>query len=103
MKTKKQLGAYFGLAVAMIRQAMEDAGWDICGVCPNKEMIHEILLKACGGVGTMGECKRLSEMSIQEAVQFFENCRAWAATQLHITIPGPDPKWRMARDGTKKV
>ena len=93
-KTTKQLGAYFGLAVAMIRQAMIDKGWDICGVAPNKQMIHEILLKACGGVGPMGEMKRLSEMTIEEAARFFENVRTWAATQLNINIPDPDPNWR---------
>lgn len=94
MKTHKQLGAYFGLAVMMIRDAMIDQGWSVCGVAPNKDMIHEILLKACGGVGTMGESLRLSEMTIEQAARFFDNCRHWAATQLHMNIPDPDPAWR---------
>lgn len=93
-KTRKQLGAYFGLAVMMIRQAMVEHGWDICGIAPNKQMIHEILLKCCGGVGPGGEMKRLSEMTIDEACVFFDNVRTWAVTQLGINVPDPDPTWR---------
>lgn len=93
-KTHKQVKTHFGLAVVMIREAMIDKGWAICGVAPNKEMIHEILLKCCGGVGPLGEMKRLSEMTTTEAVQFFENVRDWAASQLNIYIPNPDPNWR---------
>jgi len=98
-KTRNQLGAYFGLAVEMIRQAMIDKGWDICGIAPNKEMIHEILLKSCGGVGDHGETIRLSdpEMTIEKMMQFFENVRTWAATQLYISIPDPDPNWKSKR------
>jgi hypothetical protein len=94
MKTNRQLGAYFGLAVTMIREAMIDKGWSICGVAPNKKMIHEILSKCCGGIGPVGEMKRLSDMTIDEAVKFFENVRDWAAAQLHIYIPDPDPNWK---------
>ena len=93
-KTTKQLGVHFGLAVEMIRQAMIDNGWDICHVAPNKEMVHEILLKSCGGVGELGATKRLSEMTTVEASKFFENIRAWAATQLGIDIPNPAPNWK---------
>ena len=96
LKTQKQLGAYFGLAVARIRESMIDKGWSICGVAPNKEMIHEILLRTCGGVGDHGEVIRLSdpEMTIERMIKFFENVRDWAATQLHLVIPDPDPNWR---------
>jgi len=98
-KTQKQLGAYFGLAVDKIREAMIDKGWDICGVAPNKEMIHEILLRTCGGVGEMGACIRLSNMTIEQASKFFENVRTWAATQLNINIPDPDPLWKETSHG----
>lgn len=93
-KTHQQVKTHFGLAVAMIRDAMIEMGWSICGISPNKEMIHEILLKACGGVGELGQSKRLSEMTTAEAAQFFENIRDWAATQLGINIPNPDPNWQ---------
>ncbi|NIV68947.1 MAG: hypothetical protein GWN41_02250 [Phycisphaerae bacterium] len=75
---------------------MIDKGWSICGIAPNKQMIHEILLKSCGGVGELGQSKRLSEMTTTEAAQFFENIRDWAATQLGIVIPDPNPNWRIA-------
>jgi len=93
-KSHQQVKTHFGLAVAMIRDAMIDKGWSICGVAPNKQMIHEILLKSCGGVGELGQSKRLSEMTTTEACQFFENIRDWSATQLGINIPDPDPNWK---------
>jgi len=93
-KSQKQLGTHFGLAVAMIRQAMIDKGWAVCGIAPNKTMIHEILLKSCGGVGELGATKRLSEMTTTEASKFFENIRDWSAHELHIVIPDPDPNWK---------
>jgi len=93
-KTQKQLGAYFGLAVARIREKMIEHGWTICGVVPNQQMIHEILSMSCGGVGPHGEVKRVSKMTIDEMVQFFQNVKEWAWTQLGADIPEPDPNWR---------
>lgn len=96
-KTHQQVKAHFGLAVEMIRKRFEDMGVDVCGVCPNKKMIHDILKKACGGVGDMGESLGLSEMTIEQASKFFDNCRAWAATQLQLVIPDPDKNWKGAK------
>lgn len=93
-KTAKQLKTHFGLAVAKVRQAMIDQGETICGVMPNKKMIHEILSMSCGGVGPLGESKRLSQMTSDEAFHFFENIRDWVARELHVVIPDPDPDWR---------
>ena len=93
-KSHKQVKTHFGLSVAMIREAMIDKGWAICGVAPNKTMIHEILLKCCGGVGELGAMKRFSEMTTVEASRFFENVRDWAASELHIVIPDPDKQWK---------
>jgi len=93
-KSSNQVKAHFGLAVTMIRDRMMELGWDICGVPPNKEMVHEILLRACGGVGPLGESVRLSLMTTEQASKFFENIRAWSATQLNLDIPDPDPHWR---------
>jgi len=94
-KTSKQLKTHFGLAVAKIRQAMIDHGQAICGVTPNQKMIHEILSMSCGGVGPLGEMKRLSNMTSDEAFHFFENIRDWAAEPpLCCVIPDPNPNWR---------
>ena len=92
-KTSKQLKTHFGLAVAKIRKAMIAQGITVLGIVPNKTMIHEILSESCGGVGPLGEMKRLSNMKSDEAWQFFENIRDFAATQLHCVIPDPDPEW----------
>ena len=66
----------------------------ICNVPANKTMVYDILKKACGGVGDMGETLGLSEMKIDQAAKFFENCRDWAATELQLVIPDPDPNWK---------
>jgi hypothetical protein len=92
--TQKQAGAHFGLVIEMIRKRMEELGWDICGVLPNKEMIHEILKKCCGGVGENGGTMNFRDMDAEQRSKFFENCRAWAATQLSLNIPDPDPNWK---------
>lgn len=93
-KSLNQVKAHFGLVIMMIRQTMIDYGWAICGVAPNKNMIHDILKKACGGVGECGENLGLSEMTIEQAAKFFENCRDWAASELKIVIPDPNPNWK---------
>ena len=93
-RSERQVGAHFGLVIKMIQDRMEELGWDICGILPNKEMIHDILKKCCGGVGDNGKTLGLSEMDTEQASKFFENCRTWAATQLSLNIPDPDPNWK---------
>lgn len=93
-KTHQQVRTHFGLVVEIIRQRLEDMGIDVCGVACNKEMVHDILKKACGGVGDMGETLGLSEMTTTQASKFFDNCRTWCSTQLSLVIPDPDPLWR---------
>ena len=93
-KSWSQVKTHFGLAVEMIRERMIDLGWDICGIAPNKQMVHDILTKACGGVGELGATVGLSEMTTTEAAAYFENIRDWAVTQLNLNIPDPDPNWK---------
>jgi len=93
-KTYQQVKVHFGLVVEMIRQRLIEMGVDVCSIAPNKEMVHDILKQACGGVGDMGEVLGLSQMTIEQASKFFENCRTWAATQLSLDIPDPNPNWR---------
>jgi len=93
-KTDKQLKTHFGLAVAKIRARMIEKGIGVCNVIPNKLMIHEILTLSCGGVGPLGEMKRLSQMTSDEAFMFFENiCDFAAKWPLELVIPKSDPNW----------
>uniref|UniRef100_A0A6M3JC02 Uncharacterized protein n=1 Tax=viral metagenome TaxID=1070528 RepID=A0A6M3JC02_9ZZZZ len=93
-KSLNQVKAHFGLAVQLIRERMIELGWGIAGVEPNKEFIHEILTKCCGGVGEDGAVVRLSDMTTSQAAAFFDNIRTWSATQLNLCIPDPDPAWK---------
>ncbi len=105
-KSWSQVKMHFGLAVEMIRHAMYEQGWGIAGVSPTKDMVHKILSECCGGVGTFGEMVRLSEQDTKECSKFFENIRDWAAINLHIAIPDPDPNWRqkcLTIDSTPKT
>ena len=94
VKTHKQCKTQFGLVVEMVRLRLEEMGVDICGIPANKDMVYDILKKACFGVGDFGETIGLSEMTTIQAGQAFENCRTWAATQLSLNIPDPDPDWK---------
>ena len=99
-KSWSQVKTHFGLAVEMIRERMIDLGWDICGIAPNKDMIHDILTKTCFGVGELGATIRLSEQTSAQNVQALENIRDWASTQLNLNIPDPDPNWKDKDDGS---
>lgn len=94
VKTHKQCKTQFGLVVEMVRQRLIEMGVDVCGVPVNKDMVYDILKKACFGVGDFGETVGLSEMTTEQASKAFENCRTWAATQLSLNIPDPDVNWR---------
>lgn len=97
VKTHKQVKTHFGLAVEMIRLRLEEMGVDVCGVPVNKEMVYDILKKACFGVGDFGETLGLSKMTTEQASKAFENCRTWAASELGLNIPDPDPHWRQKK------
>ena len=99
-KTYSQVKTHFGLSVMMIHQAMNDQGWDIFGITPNRPMVHEILTQCCGGVGEGGAIVRLSEMSVREAMQFFENICDWGSKQLGIVILHPNPNWKEDKEIT---
>lgn len=92
-KGHQQVKTIFGLAVEMVRQRLYEMRVDVCGVPVNKEMVYDILKKACFGVGDMGETLGLSKMTMAQAAQAFKNCQAWCAVELQLVIPDPDPNW----------
>ncbi len=94
-KSHQQVKTIFGLAVEMVRQRLYEMRVDVCGVPVNKEMVYDILKKACFGVGDMGETLGLSEMTMTQAAQAFKNCQAWCAVELQLVIPDPDKDWKM--------
>lgn len=92
-KSWKQVKAIFGVPVEMVRLRLYEMRVDVCGVPVNKEMVYDILKKCCFGVGDMGETLGVSEMTTLQAKQAYSNCQTWAATQLSLVIPDPDPLW----------
>ena len=92
-KSQKQVKTHFGLVVEMIRLRLKDMGVDVCGVPVNQEMVYDILKRACFGVGDNGETLGLSKMTSSQSSKAFDNCRTWAATQLQLVIPDPNPDW----------
>jgi hypothetical protein len=95
-KTRKQLGTIWGLLIPIAKQAMDDAGIDCMGVPLTKDMVKNVLYRYCGGVGENGEIVSMSDMNIEQASLFFENCRMWLSKNFHVDVPDPDPNWRMA-------
>ncbi len=95
-KTHQQVKAHFGLCVTMVRERMIELGYGVFNCPPSKDMVHDILTKACMGVGDHGESIRMSspEMTTARMARVFENIRDFAATELHLVIPDPNPNWQ---------
>ncbi len=94
-KSHQQVKAHFGLCVTMVRERMIELGYGVFNCPPSKDMVHEILTKACMGVGDHGKSIRMSspEMTTARMAKVFENIRDFAATELQLVIPDPNPDW----------
>lgn len=101
-KTHQQIKAIFGLALARICDEFEDRGWDSSvilgnkiptGVAVSKGLLKEYLYIVCPICDDSGNKVTLSQASIPQAAKFFEDIRAWSASQWQIDIPNPDPNW----------
>lgn len=95
-KSHQQVKTHFGLCVLMIRDRMKELGIGVFNCPPSKDMVHEILTRCCMGVGDHGELIRMSsdEMTTARMAQVFENIRDFAASELHLVIPDPNPHWQ---------
>ena len=101
-KTHQQVKAYWGLAMTTIEQAFADNGWDTSyllrldhetGIACDKDLIYEYLCNVCP-VYEQGKRITLSKMSIEQAIKFFDDCRAFASSQWGIYVPEPDPRYK---------
>jgi len=93
-KSHKQCKAMFAVPVELVRLKLKEMHIDVCCCEVNREQVYDILKKACFGVGDHGETLGLSEMTTEQANQAYKNCQQWAASQIFLDIPDPDPNWR---------
>jgi len=100
-RTNKQLAALFGLALARIKQAYDDSGWDTSyifkidhptGVEVTVEQLKEYFYSLYPMTDN-GKRVTLSTCSKEQASYFFEAIRNHVAP-WGIEIPDPDPNWR---------
>lgn len=101
-KTHQQIKAIFGLAMARVCDEFEDRGWDASvllgnviptGTKVSKNLLKEYFYMVCPICDDSGNKVTLSQASIPQAAKFFEDIRAWSASQWQVDIPNPDPNW----------
>jgi hypothetical protein len=106
-KTKKQLGAHFGLLIATAiaeanRQGIDTSGFlkelirtdKTSGVGLTKEFLKHVLYITCP-IFRDGKPITLREANTAEASKHFEDCRNLLASH-GIYVPEPNPDWRKA-------
>ena len=102
-RSKNQLGAQWGLAIATAVLAFEDLGWDTSillntpkptGIAIDSKQLCNYLYNVCPTFNQAGKHITLSDMDTKEAAKFFEDTRNFMASQWNIVIPEPDPNWK---------
>lgn len=101
-KTWKQVKVIWGLAMTTIAQHFEDNGWDTSkllridhetGNKCSPEQIYEYLCEVCP-IYEDGQRITLSKMSIEQAGEFYNACRNFAASNWFVEIPKADINWK---------
>lgn len=101
-KSRKQLGAHFGLALKTIIDELTNRGEDCSliynlpeptGVKITSEMLHRFFDAMFPVKDEKGEPKTMRNFTTTETSLRFEQIRNWAAAQWQIRIPEPDPEY----------
>jgi len=102
-KSQKQLGAHFGLMLAMAVIELNDRGYDTSfllridkptGIGITRDMLKEYLYSVCPIFNNEGAKITLSNATTEQAAKHFEDCRNFLASQWQINVPKPDINWR---------
>jgi len=97
-KTKHQLGAHFGLALAIIIAEFDDRGYDTSflyridkptGIRIDKDLLKDYFYSVCP-IFEAGQRITLSKATSEQASKHFNDVRNWASSQWQIVIPEPD-------------
>lgn len=104
-KTHQQVKAIFGLLIQHAISQVNDQGLDTSGfirlmvqedlptgVPLHKDLLYGLLLNLCP-VYEEGRKLTLSQMSIEQASQFFDQCRNLLASR-GIYVPEPNKDWQ---------
>lgn len=102
-KTDKQLGAIFGLMLAKAKCELDHRGIDTSfifklenptGIDICIEDLKQYFYTTCPIYNEEGIRITLSKSNTKEAARFFDDVRAWLASQWSIVVPEPDPDWK---------
>ena len=102
-KSRKQLGAWFGLFCKIVLAEFDDRGWDTSyifrldkptGIGISVDLLKEFMYAMRPAYNDAGDRITIRNMDTTKMAQFFDDCRNWAASQWSITVPEPDPRWR---------
>ena len=102
-KSQKQLGAYWGLAMATAVDELDDRGYDTSfllntpnptGIAIDGHLLCEYFYNVCPIHNGEGQRITLSKADTKEAAKFFDDVRSFLSTQWQIVVAEPDPNWR---------
>jgi len=102
-KSQSQLGAIWGLMMTQACAELDDRGYDTSfiynlpdptGIAIDQETLCGYLYEACPIRNEMGHKITLSKADTIQAAKFFEDVRAFLASQWSIVIPDPNPNWK---------
>ena len=102
-KTYQQVKAQWGMVIGMTIEELDSRGYDTSfiynlpkptGIAIKPRQLQDYLYVVCPTYAEDGRELTLSKMDIQQASQFFSECRDYLASQWSIVIPDPDPNWR---------
>ena len=100
-KTKNQLGNIWGNMMARAVLELDEKAMDTSyifkvdnptGTAISKDLLCEYLYNVCP-IFEGGKRITLSQMDTDQANKFFDDSRAWLASQFGIDIPDPNPDW----------
>lgn len=93
-RTDAQLRAFWGWIIVVAKKALDDTGWERDRIPLCEEQVKRILYEKCAHVGEHGEVVPLSEQSVEQTIQFFENCASWLTNFGVFNTLDLDPLWR---------
>ena len=102
-RSQAQLGAIWGLMTATATDELNHRGYDTSfifrtptptGNPIKKDILCSFLYEVCPIHDEDGKSITLSKADTKQAAVFFEECRAYMASQWAIVIPDPNPNWR---------